>query len=132
MLHEITIKPRIPSDGLAHTANGTEVLVDGKPFHGITSVYTDHVVDEVPRVSMTILPSKCDVETCADLNLRVDIDTVQQAIKCIQFALRLDDELYGGVINSVESVLNELHKPIFRDGYSELAKAITDRVFGLD
>lgn len=130
MLHEITIKPQAPHDGLAHTSYGTEILVDGKPFHGITSIYTDHTVGEVPEVTMTILPSRCEVETCAELNLQIDIDTVKTAIQCLQLALRLEDELKGGVIKSVESVLRE--ESVIGINHAELAEKITDRVFGLD
>lgn len=129
MLHEITIKPHAPYDGLAHTS-GTEILVDGKPFRGITSIYTDHTAGEIPKVTMTILPSRCEVETCAELNLQIDIDTVKTAIQCLQFALQLEDELKGGVIKSVESVLRE--ESVIGINHAELAEKITDRVFGLE
>lgn len=131
MLHRIQIKSPISHDnGVAHTANGTEVLVDGKPFHGIKSIYTDHAVDELPRVTMTILPSVCDVETSAELKLMVDVDSVKTAIECIQFQMNLDPDFREGVRKNIEDVLEEhAHKYVKSE---KLSEAILNRVFGLD
>lgn len=131
MLHRIQIKSPISHDnGVAHTANGTEVLVDGKPFHGIKSIYTDHAVDELPRVTMTILPSVCDVETSAELKLMVDVNSVKTAIECIQFQMNLDPDFREGVRKNIEDVLEEhAHKYVKSE---KLSEEILNRVFGLD
>lgn len=130
MLHEITIKSPKPNDGLARTANGTEVLIDGNVFHGIASIYTDHSVDEVPQVTMTVLPSRLDIQTCADLKLMVDVDSIRTAIECIQFQLKIDPEFRDSVREGIEDVLEEhSHKYIKSE---KLSKEILDRVFGLD
>lgn len=130
MFHEIAIKAPEYHDSKAHTANGTRILVDGKELHGIKSIYTDHAIDEVPQVTMTILPSVCDVETCANLKLMVDVDSVVTAIQCIQFQMSLDPDFREGVRKNIEDVLEEhAHKYIKSQ---KLSEGILNRVFGLD
>lgn len=131
MLHRIQIKSPISHDnGLAHTANGTEVLVDGKLMHGITSIYTEHSVDSIPEVTMFVYPSVCDVETSAELKLMVDVDSVSTAIQCIQFQMNLDPDFREGVRKNIEDVLEEhAHKYVKSE---KLSEEILNRVFGLD
>lgn len=131
MLHEIAIKASEGlKKGVAHSANGTEILVDGKPFHGIASIYTSHAVDEIPEVTMTVYPSRCDVETCANLKLMVDINSIRTAIECIQFQMKIDPDFRNGVRKNIEDVLEEhAHKYIKSE---KLSEEILNRVFRLD
>ena len=131
MLHEIAIKaPEGLKKGVVHSANGTEILVDGKPFYGIVSIYTSHAVDEIPEVTMTVRPSMCNVETCADLKLMVDINSIRTAIECIQFQMKIDPDFRNGVRKNIEDVLEEhAHKYIKSE---KLSEEILNRVFGLD
>lgn len=131
MLHKIEIKsPDSYDNGAPHIANGTKVLVDGKKFQGIKSIYTDHSIDCVPEVTMTVCPSVLDVETCADLNLLVDVDCIKTAIECIQFQMKVDPEFRNDVRKNIEDVLEEhAHKYIKSE---KLSEEILNRVFGLD
>ena len=131
MLHKIEIKsPESYDNGVAHTANGTKVLVDGKEFHGITTIYTEHSVDCVPEVTMTVCPSALDVETCADLKLMVDVACIKTAIECIQFQMKIDPEFRNDVRKNIEDVLEEhAHKYVKSE---KLSEEILNRVFGLD
>lgn len=131
MLHKIEIKSPDPyDDGRLHAVAGTKVLVDGKEFHGITSICTDHSVGSVPEISMVIHPSACDVETCAELNLTVDVDSIKTAIKCIQFQMKIDPDFRNDVRKNIEDVLEEhAHKYIKSE---KLSEEILSRVFGLD
>lgn len=131
MLHKIEIKSPDPyDDGRPYTAAGTKVLVDGKEFHGITSIYTDHSVGSVPEISMVIHPSVCDVETSAELKLTVDVDSIKTAIECIQFQMKIDLDFRNDVRKNIEDVLEEhAHKYIKSE---KLSEEILSRVFGLD
>lgn len=131
MFHKIEIKsPDSYDDGRPHTVAGTKVLVDGKEFHGITSIYTDHSVDSVPEVSMVIHPSAYDVETCAELKLMVDVDSIKTAIECIQFQMKIDPDFRNDVRKNIEDVLEgHAHKYIKSQ---KLSEEILNRVFGLD
>lgn len=131
MLHKIEIKSPDPyDDGRPHTVTGAKILVDGKEFHGITSIYTDHSVGSVPEISMVIHPSVCDVGTCAELNLTVDVDSVKTAIECIQFQMKIDPDFRNDVRKNIEDVLEEhAHKYIKSE---KLSEEILKRVFGLD
>lgn len=131
MLHKIEIKSPDPyDDGRPHTVAGTKVLVDGKEFHGITSICTDHSAGSVPEISMVIHPSVCDVETCAELNLTVDVDSIKTAIECIQFQMKIDPDFRNDVRKNIEDVLEgHAHKYIKSERLSE---EILNRVFGLD
>lgn len=131
MLHKIEIKSPDPyNDGRPHTTAGTKVLVDGKEFHGITSICTDHTVDCLPEISIVVRPSACDVETCAELKLMVDVDSIKTAIECIQFQMRIDPDFRNDVRKNIEDVLEEhAHKYIKSE---KLSEEILNRVFGLD
>ena len=117
--HKIKITPL---DEYGHR----EVTIDGEPIHGVQSIQTSHAVDEIPYVDITIF-ANAEVETFAEIGLRMDINCVQEAIKCLVFSMKLDPDLKNGVKISVESVLREnmIDRP-------ELAEAIVNRVFGLE
>ena len=121
MRHKIQIKPL---DEFGHC----EVYVNDKQLCGVTSIQTSHDVNEPPYVCITVLPERADIETLATLDMKVDVDSVQTAIGCIQFALRLDDDLKNGVLFGIDDVLHtELGE--YKPG---LAEKIMNRVFGLD
>lgn len=118
MLHNVKI---IPTDKHGHC----KVYLDDMPIRA-SSIQTSHAVDEIPYVDITI-PAYSEVETFAEIGLRMDINCVQEAIKCLVFSMKLDPDLKNGVKMSVESVLREnmIDRP-------ELAEAIVNRVFGLE
>ena len=117
--HKIKITPL---DEYGHC----EVTIDGEQIHGVRSIQTSHAANEMPYADITIL-ANAEVETFAEIGLRMDINCVQEAIKCLVFSMKLDPDLKNGVKMSVESVLREnmIDRP-------ELAEAIVNRVFGLD
>lgn len=125
MFHKIEIKaPESYDDSNAHIANGTIVLVDGREFHGVKSIDTRHAVDEIPEVEMVVIPSRCNIEMCAELNLRVDVESIGDAISCIQFTIKLDDDFRNGILTGIADVLQNEH--------DNLPEKIMNRVFGLD
>lgn len=119
MLHNVKI---MPTDKHGHC----KVYLDDMPIHGVRSIQTSHAVDEMPYVDITIY-ADAEVETFAEIGLRMDINCVQEAIKCLVFSMKLDPDLKNGVKMSVESVLREnmIDRP-------ELAEKIVNRVFGLE
>ena len=120
MFHEIRIDGKI-------TGLGTHVYVDDKEIRGVRGVDYHVAVDEVSTVTLEVIPEKCNLDVIADLELSVNVDSLHEAVNCLQLGMLLDDDFKKGVIASTRSVLDEagMTDPVS----SELAAQIVERVF---
>ena len=118
MLHNVIIVPT------SNQIGQWKVYVDDHELDGVTSIQTSHSVDELPYVNLVLEPLRADVETLAEVDLQMDITTVQTAISCIQFTIKLDDDFRNGILTGIDDVLQNEH--------DNLPEKIINRVFGLD
>lgn len=101
------------------------VKIDGTPIEGVTEVSYDASTYAVPQVTLEVTPDKCDLDVYAELGLRYAIRDISDAVKCIQFNMRLDKDLRDAVRDSIKSAVAE------SKGWTEneIAEHILDRVF---
>lgn len=116
MLHNVKITPRKGSCVY-------DVQIDGKDIPGVDAINTHIQSGYLPsvRLGMMAIP---DIEVCAEVSMSMDVDTIQTAIKCIQFNIRLDEDFRNGILTGIADVLQNEH--------DNLPEKIMNRVFGLD
>lgn len=107
------------------------VFVDGKEINGVREVDYHVAVDEVPQVGINVMAGVCDIGAYAETHLNVDIDSVEDAIKCLRFAMAIDKEFFKAIIASAKSVIDEVRGDNQTDVVNdyELAKRIVYRIF---
>ena len=118
MLHNVIIVPT------SNQIGQWKVYVDDHELDGVTSIQTSHSVGELPYVNLVLEPIRANIETLAETDLRMDITTVQTAISCIQFTIRLDEDFRNGILTGIADVL--------QNEQDNLPEKIMNRVFGLD
>lgn len=118
MYHEVEIK----QDRL--TPTGTEIYIDGIKVDGVRSVKYKISADEVPQITLEIIPKACNIDTLNSVDLTVDVDSLQTAIECIQFEARLNDTFR-------KSLEEDIHSILLDNGIAstELAKRLVSQIF---
>lgn len=96
MLHHIQIK-----------GDEARVHIDEKEIVGVREIEYHASANEIPIIDISVVPQACDMEVIAETGLTVNIDDVEDALKCIQLEMRLDSEFRKAMIASASSVLVE-------------------------
>ena len=124
MFHKIEIN----QDAL----NGCSTIkADGMEIHGVRDITYHNAVDEIPTVSVEIVPQKSHIEAFAELDVNIGIENLQDAIRCIRFSMQLDDDFRKAVIASAKSAIDEVRNTNRTDITNDydLARRIVDRIF---
>lgn len=106
-----------------------EIYVDDSKISGVRSINLFLSAESIPIADVEIeLDSTANFEGIACTGLRFTPDTVSDAAKCLQFAMKLDPELRQAMIASAKSAMSEYSKNT-EFSSTKLAEAIIDRIF---
>ena len=122
MLHDLSIK--------GHPGR-YQVYLDDEEINGVRSADIYYGVDRLPELILNIIPNEADLNGLCRIGVEIEAESVREAIKCLQFTMKLDDDFRKGVIASTKSVIDEIRDKNQTDVINDydLASAIVDRIF---
>ena len=108
-----------------------KVYLNGEEISGVRSADIHYGVDELPELILNIYPGESNLEGLRRIGVEIEAESVREAIKCLQFTMKLDDDFRHGVIASTKSVIDEIRDKNQTDVINDydLARAIVDRIF---
>ena len=113
--------------------NEKDVHIDDKQIRGTTDIYYHRDNVSVPYIDLVLDADSCDIEDLAVVDLHINPESVKDAIKVIQFEMKLDAEFRNAFYASARSAIEDIRRKSSTDLIDDyaLAKAVIDRiVFG--
>lgn len=106
-----------------------KIYVDDRRVNGVKRICTTHEAGSLPSVEIEVIPSIVDVETLSDVNLEVSVESLRDAIMCIQLSLKLDDDFRNAIKAGIDSVLRDYRNAEPDIGLPDESDAIMEVIF---